>query len=486
LHKLRIFYQKYGGILKKYVIIKYKFIVIFNSVKSIFIKVLKIFVCTCKGRVNMEILSLGEKIKRRRKELDMTLKDLAGDRITPGQISLVESGKSNPSMDLLEYLADTLKTSVEYLMESEETQAEKICLYFENVAEAHILNEDLNVGEQFIEKALYYAEKYNLEYRKAKNLYLRATIFMAKEETAPAQQFFLSANVIFIKRNSYEDIVNTFLNLGKITYNLKAYHSSNSYFQQAEKVFGDNDIGNDFVLGEIYYYIASTYFKLENLDKAMNYSYLAKEKFNQLDNKREYAKTLLLLSEEYNKRGDVDNAIKYSKKTLAVFKEINDIVYVAEIENNLGKLYYEFENIEESFKHLLKAREIREKYKDNRIKETLVNICENYIRIKDIESSKRLLDEVLNGMEDGDNEGLISYYLLKYRINILEADNEEAENTLMTALNFAKNMDCLKQAGEISIMLGKFYIDNKKDLEAARYLNEGIEIFKNIGVLREI
>lgn len=50
----------------------------------------------------MEILSLGEKIKRRRKELNMTLKDLAGDRITPGQISLVESGKSNPSMDLLE------------------------------------------------------------------------------------------------------------------------------------------------------------------------------------------------------------------------------------------------------------------------------------------------------------------------------------------------------------------------------------------------
>ena len=53
----------------------------------------------------MEILSLGEKIKKRRKELNMTLKDLAGDRITPGQISLVESGRSNPSMDLLEYLA---------------------------------------------------------------------------------------------------------------------------------------------------------------------------------------------------------------------------------------------------------------------------------------------------------------------------------------------------------------------------------------------
>lgn len=87
----------------------------------------------------MEILSLGEKIKRRRKELNMTLKDLAGDRITPGQISLVESGKSNPSMDLLEYLAETLNTSIEYFMESEDTQAEKICKYYENIAESHII-----------------------------------------------------------------------------------------------------------------------------------------------------------------------------------------------------------------------------------------------------------------------------------------------------------------------------------------------------------
>jgi tetratricopeptide (TPR) repeat protein len=309
---------------------------------------------------------------------------------------------------------------------------------------------------------------------------------MVKDESPLAQQFFLSANVIFIKNNSYEDIVNTFLNLGKITYYLKAYHSSNSYFQQAEKVFTDNDIGNDFTLGEIYYYIAITYFKLENLDKAISYSFLAKEKFSQIDNKREYAKTLLLLAEEYNKKGDVNNAIKYSKKTLNVFKEIDDQAYVAEIENNLGKLFYEFENIEESFKHLMKAKEIRHKNKDSRINETLTSICDNYIRLKDIESCNKVLHEILDNIEDGDNNGLLNYYLLKYRVNLLEDNTAEAENTLLVALNFAKNMDCLKQAGEISIMLGKFYIDYKKDKEAAKYLNDGVEIFKEIGMLKEV
>lgn len=433
----------------------------------------------------MEILSLGEKIKRRRKELNMTLKDLAGDRITPGQISLVESGKSNPSMDLLEYLADALNTSIEYLMESEETQAEKICTYFENIAESYIINEDLTQGEQYIEKSLYYAEKYNLEYRKAKNLYLRGIIYMTKGENAVAQQFFLSANVIFIKNNNYEETIKAFVNLGKITMELKAYHSSCSYFQQAENVYNENDIGNDFLLGQIYYYLACVYFKLESTEKAINYSYLAKEKFRQLDNKREYARTLLLLSEEYNKKGDVDNAIKYSKKTLEVYKEINDLMHIAKIENNLGKLFCDFDNLEESFIHLSKAKELRVRINDSDLVETLVNICENYIKLKSVENAKKTLQEIMDGISDGSDKALIQYYLLKFRVDMLESDIKEAENTLIMALNFVRNMDYTKEIAEIAIMLGKFYIDYGRDKDAAKYLNEGVETFKKLGILKE-
>ena len=53
----------------------------------------------------MNILSLGEKIKKLRKEKNMTLKELAGDRITAAQISHIERDKSHTSRELLEYLA---------------------------------------------------------------------------------------------------------------------------------------------------------------------------------------------------------------------------------------------------------------------------------------------------------------------------------------------------------------------------------------------
>lgn len=432
----------------------------------------------------MEILSLGEKIKRRRKDLGMTLKDLAGDRITPGQISLVESSKSNPSMDLLEYLANELGTSIEYLMESEDTQAEKICTYYENIAESYILNKDYIQGEKYIENALYYAERYNLEYRKARNLYLRGLINFSKNEFVMAQQLLLSSNVIFIKEGKFEEIVNTFLKLGCIALNLKAYYSACSYFQQAEKAYKDNDIGNDFLLGEIYYYISYTYHKLENLNNAINYSYLANEKFKQLSKKEEYAKSLLLLTKEFSEKGDLDNALKYSKRTLEIFKDIGNNGYVGEIENNLGKLFYAFDNLEESFIHLEKAKQIRKNQNDDKIVDTLVNICENYIKQKDVEKCKEVLEEIKENADKENEKVLMHYYLLKFKVDLLEDNLEQAENSLILALDYVKNMEYFQDAGEISIMIGKFYIDNGKDTEAARYLSQGVDFFKKVGLLK--
>ena len=431
----------------------------------------------------MEILSLGEKIKRKRKELNMTLKDLAGNRITPGQISLVESGKSNPSMDLLEYLANTLNTAVEYLMESEEAQAEKICLFYQNISEALILNSDLVMAEQNIEKSMYYSEKYKLEYRRARDLSLRGDIYMARKDISSAQQVFLSANVIFIKNNSYEEIINIFLKLGKITLELRGYQSASSYFKQAEKVFMDNQMENDFLLGKIYYYIGYTYFKLEDIEVAIKYSYLAQEKFKQIDDRKEYANSLLLLAHEYNKKGDIKNAIKYSKITLKVFKESDDLTNVSEIENNLGRLFYEFENMEESFIHLNKSKEIRRKTNDLKLIDTLVNICENYIKLKHVSRAKEALDNILEYIEEGNYKALCHYYLLKYRVDLLEDNKDEAEKTLLLALNFVKEQDRIKEAAEISIMIGKFYIEGGRSVDAAKYLDEGVELFTKLGMI---
>ncbi|WP_461207684.1 helix-turn-helix domain-containing protein [Clostridium sp. DL1XJH146] len=432
----------------------------------------------------MEILSLGEKIKRRRKELNMTLKDLAGERITPGQISLVESGKSNPSMDLLEYLAEILNVSIEYVMETEESQAEKICGYFENIAETHIMSRNYDMADQYIESSIHYAEKYNLEYKKARAYYLKGKISYYQKDYAQAQQLFLAGNVTFIKLNYFLDIIRTYIRLGRITLHLKAYHSACTYFKQAEKVYLGNEIANDLLLGQIYYYIATTYFKLDDIDKSVNYSYLSKKKFEQVGNKREYSKSLLLLAEQYSKQGDLNTAIKFSEKSLMFAKDMNDLQYTAEIENNLGKLFYEFNNVEESFEHLNSARKIRKETSDEKLIDTLISLCENYIKLKDISSATEILEEIQYETQKTDKAKAIKYYLLKFRVNMLENNIIEAEYTLKQGLKFAEENELLVEKAEILINIGKFYIEIGKENEASSYLSEGVDLFKITGIIK--
>jgi protein subunit release factor A len=108
-----------------------------------------------------------------------------------------------------------------------------------------------------------------------------------------AQKIFLSANVIFIKNNNYEQIMKTFLHLANIALELKAYHSASSYLKQAEKVYLDNNVVDDFLMGEIHYNMARTYYNIEELDSALKYAYLAKKRFEQIYNDEDYAKNLL-------------------------------------------------------------------------------------------------------------------------------------------------------------------------------------------------
>ena len=304
----------------------------------------------------MEILSLGEKIKRKRKELNMTLKDLAKDRITPGQISLIESGRSNPSMDLLEYLSENLNTTIEYLMESEETQAEKICMYYEQIAEAYIYSNNYVASEKYIDDALIYADKYHLEYRKGRILFLQGELNKLKNKLKDAQICYLSANVIFTKKKKYTEVIKVFLNLGKVSIELKAYYSAISYLKQAESVYESNSIGDDYALGEIYYNLANVYYIIEKEYQSKKYAYLAKEKFEQINNKEAYAKSLMASSEEFIKNGDISSAIKQSSKALALLKEANKQNDVSKIENSLGELFYNFDDLAESIKHLEFAR----------------------------------------------------------------------------------------------------------------------------------
>lgn len=73
----------------------------------------------------MEVCSietLGERIRKLRKQQKLTLETLAGEGLTKGMLSLIENNKANPSMDSLSFIAERLGVEVSELLEEVSTQ----------------------------------------------------------------------------------------------------------------------------------------------------------------------------------------------------------------------------------------------------------------------------------------------------------------------------------------------------------------------------
>ena len=124
----------------------------------------------------MDILSLGEKIKRLRKERNMTLKELAGDRITAAQISHIERDKSHTSHELLEYLSQQLEVSIDYLLETKEMQSRKITDNLILQSEVFIKCNDLDKAETNLNEVMNICKEYNLIDNFGKSNYLLGDI----------------------------------------------------------------------------------------------------------------------------------------------------------------------------------------------------------------------------------------------------------------------------------------------------------------------
>ncbi|MFB1081812.1 helix-turn-helix domain-containing protein [Jeotgalibacillus sp. JSM ZJ347] len=69
--------------------------------------------------------SLGERIRKLRKEKKMTLVDVAGDAMSKGMLSLIENSRSNPSMESLQHIASQLGVNVQLLLAEESSEEMK-------------------------------------------------------------------------------------------------------------------------------------------------------------------------------------------------------------------------------------------------------------------------------------------------------------------------------------------------------------------------
>ncbi len=429
----------------------------------------------------MKIFSIGEKIKRRRKELNMTLKDLAGDRITIAQMSLIESGKSKIAIHLLEYFADALDTSVEYLLESESKQAIRLCDFYENMAICNLYEENFVEVEEAIGKISSIADEYDLEFIKCKTYLIRGKYLYYTKKFDESAENILISNFGFLKFPPSEELIESFLYLGYISLEQKNYLSAIANFKSSIDFIKKQLFKYDVTLFKVYYLISKSYMELGYYDKAKIYMEKSIHGLNKVYKVRDNALDFMNKAKICMENKELENAIKFSEISRKCFEKFYRLRDRQLVEINISSDLINQNEINNVEMYLTRAKNLRDNYGFDDSFEIYKNFARLSIKNGDLDRAKYFLEKVEKYLNKNKFSNFMDFYMLKYELHVSEKNFSEAEIYLIMSYNMCKDFGEYEMAGNFCVELGKYYIKTNRLLEAENIINESLIQYGKVG-----
>ena len=427
----------------------------------------------------MNILSLGEKIKKLRKEKNMTLKELAGDRITAAQISHIERDKSHTSYELLEYLAEKLGVSIDYLLETKEMQSKKITDNLLLQSEIYIKQNALDEAEKEIQNIIKICQEYELSENYGKCNYLLGNIYLSKKNSRKANFYFEKALFYFIKNDDKKRIFECYMNIGNIYFETNFYEVALTNYYFAKEILDEIKSDNPDVYKDLYSKISKCYIKIGDIKEALSFI----EKIGSIENEyspEQEVEILVLKAKQLLAEGKYAESKEHFTKALKIIEKEENKDKLAKVYLTVGNIYGEIGNNDKLLEYSERVYDIKKNDTDEYMMESLFNIIKSYIEKNEFELAKRYSKLALANSIKSKNK-YNEFKALKYYCDIYKYKGETdiAIEYLIKCIEIVSKLDKDKELGNLYIELGQLYsgISKEKELE---YYKKGVSMFKKL------
>lgn len=430
----------------------------------------------------MNILSLGEKIKKLRKEKNMTLKELSGDRITAAQISHIERDKSHTSYELLEYLSERLDVSIDYLLETKEMQSKKITDNLILQSEIYIKRDALDEAEKEIHEIIEICEEYGLSENYGKCNYLLGDIYLKRKDGATANFYFEKALFYFIKNDDKKRIFQCYMNIANIYFDEEFYQVSLTNYYFAKDILEEINIDDPDTYKELYSKISKCYMKLNDSEKSLEFI----EKIGNIDNDyspEQEIELLVLKAKKLLAEGEYVKSKDYFAKALKIIEKEENKDKLAQIYLTVGSIYAEMGDNEKFLEYSEKVYDIKKNDTDEYMMNSLYNIIQSYIDADDFEMAKKYsklaLAAAIKNKSKYDEYKALKYYCDIYKY---KGETDISIEYLIKCIEIVSKLDEEKILGNLYIELGQLYSGISKEKELECY-QKGITIFKDLEII---
>jgi tetratricopeptide (TPR) repeat protein len=387
---------------------------------------------------------LGERLRTLRVNAGLTQTDLAGERFSKEYVSQIERGKTRPTQETIEWLAERLSVDPGFLASG--VAADERGRIEASLARAEALSENHEYPEALDEFTRVYPTIAGIA---AVELQVRALsgeawVRMRMGQVREAVELLTSARAL-VENPIFSDIdrAEILFRLGACRVELASIQTAINLFNEALALAESSELPCDRLRAEIFGWRSRCYRRQRDYEAAREDLERALELAEALDDPRSVARVYFHASLVAERQGQWVLARRYAEQAKAQFEEIADRNAVGKLLNNLGGLSFLLGKPDEA--------------------------------VEQLNESFRVLLEY--GSEKDAAQAVSSLAQVSLRTGQIEPAEEQARQALKL---LGDRVDAVDEIGNAQLVLGRSLLEQGRLDEAARAFDEAEHSFDQL------
>ncbi|MFL0250352.1 helix-turn-helix domain-containing protein [Clostridium neuense] len=418
----------------------------------------------------MEILSVGEKIKRARIYKRLTLKDICNEKISVSKMSCIENGKIAPDDYILEFISKKLDVSLEYLKYDTKNQ------FIDNLKKFNEIDDSKK--EEYLKYNMYYAKQYNYYEIAFEFVHILFNYYLDNNNISLTRELSSEYYDICRKSQKITDNITYYMDMGRYLFFSSEYSQSANYYRIIIDYIEQNKIKKNNIKIKAFYYEAQSYIMMGDYSKAYKIACKLTGYLSEVSDDLVKAKIYNILLFLSVKMDDI-NFFKYEREGEKYF-ETNSKVKAQFMYNHGLRLLRE-DKIDKAKELICGSMKLFPNEGNKKYSYFITDLINDLINSKDVTKYEDLCDEILNYSININNYLIIeNAYYLKAKIFDKIGNKISFEMCMSLSLDFLLKLNNNERLYNRYLEMGKMYADLNNIHESIKYFNLAIKLRKKI------
>ncbi|KXG73611.1 tetratricopeptide repeat protein [Thermotalea metallivorans] len=409
--------------------------------------------------------------------------DLAGDKITRNLISYIENGKTRLTRSTAEVIAENMirlseaqknpiHISVDYLMETEMEQANRILEKLRNELEKYSETNEKRFIEVF-QRAEEILAEWNLPERRAAIYEVVGDFYYQKQKYHESYIHYIKALEDYIRINHHRKTAWIYSLLGRVSIKLKNYQETINFNNYSMLILESHHMEAPEIMKRILFNNALAYWYLQLHDHCLEFLDKLTKTYDDFS-REQYMDILLIKGNYFLDRNELNQAEKIYSDILKIAQENNYLEMMAITYYNFCEIYKKRGQEPKAIEYGLKALEIREKIDSKLLGDTLLVLGESYQFIGNYSQAEEYLLKALAAVRRRfDRRIQAEAYKLLFK-NYIYTQNYKAIDNLINELYENVEIGVSAEVLGIYMEASRYYLSHDVE-KAAKFLERGLE-----------